>query len=604
MDSLTSGKCLDYYGSMVSKLRNFRLALMSALVLGTLPTWAQEASPPSASTPEVMQPSASDKAAALNAELFYDLLVGEMSASQGDTVNAVALLMEAARQSRSQQLYQRAAEMALQSRSGQRALMVADEWQKNFPQSREANRYMLQVLLMLNRISESQDYLSREVAWTPVASKSATYLAIAQLYSRASDKVLAAAVVEQALQPDLKQASLAPVAWATIGHLRIAAKQKDLALQALAHAHAQGPRSGATALLALELMESGASSAETMVQDYMQHEPAPTIQMAYARVLMAQNRLDNALSQLTKLLKNNPDMADAWMALASLHAQQGNWKKAQEALQSLENLVQKIPALTQRTQALTQAYVLGGRISLQQKDYAQALAWLDKIPDSSDALDVQSLKAQALAKLGKLAQGRALIRAVHTESEEEDMQKRQAEVVLLRDNDAPQEAYLLQRTLYEQLPDDANIAYETAILAERAGKVEAMEKILRDIIQKHPDHHHAFNALGYSYAERNIRLPEAKELIETALRQAPNDPFITDSLAWVEFRMGNKDTALVLLEKAYALRRDVEIAAHLGEVLWSMGKQDRARSIWRQALAQDADNETLRATLERLQVKP
>ncbi|MEG0539130.1 MAG: tetratricopeptide repeat protein, partial [Comamonas sp.] len=353
-----------------------------------------------------------------------------------------------------------------------------------------------------------------------------------------------------------------------------------------------------------ELMESGVASAEPMVHDYMQHQPAPTIQMAYARVLMAQNRLDNALEQLNRLLKSSPDMADAWMALATLHAQQANWKKAQEALQRLETLVAKMPALAQRTQALTQAYLLGGRISLQQKDYAQALSWLEKIPSGVDTLNVQSLKAQALAKLGKLAQGRALIRAVQADSEEQEMQKRQAEVILLRDNDAPQEAYLLQRTLYEQFPEDANVAYETAILAERAGKIDAMEKILRDIIQKHPDHHHAFNALGYSYAERNIRLPEAKELIETALQQAPNDPFILDSLAWVEFRMGNKDSALTLLEKAYALRNDVEIAAHLGEVLWSTGNQERARTVWRKALTQDADNETLRATLERLQVKP
>ncbi|MEG0540580.1 MAG: hypothetical protein RR566_14905, partial [Comamonas sp.] len=130
---------------MVSKLRNFRLALMSALVLGTLPTLAQEAPSLDSTTSEALPPSAADTAAALNAELFYDLLVGEMSASQGDAVNAVALLMEAARQSQSQQLYQRAAELALQSRSGQRALMVADEWQKNFPKSREANRFMLQV---------------------------------------------------------------------------------------------------------------------------------------------------------------------------------------------------------------------------------------------------------------------------------------------------------------------------------------------------------------------------------------------------------------------------------------------------------------------------
>lgn len=592
---------MDYYGSMVLTLRTWHLALIPALVLGTVPAHAQGKSSPA---PQPDQPSASDLAAALDAELFYELLVGEMSASQGDATNAIALFMDAARQTQSAQLYQRAAELALQSRSGQRALIVANEWYKAFPQSRDANRYMLQILLMLNRVSESQEYLAREVAWTPAASKPATYLAIAQLYSRASDKAMAASVVEQALQPDVKDPALGSAAWATIGHLRLVAGQKDLALQALEQAYDLGPRNGATALLALELLETGSLSVEPMVQDYMQHQPAPTIQMAYVRVLMEQQRLEDAQKQLTPLLKAQPDMTDAWMAQASLHAQRAAWPQAQQALQRLESLLLQIPNEAPRTHALTQAYVLGGRISLQQKDYPQALAWLDKVPEEAQTLTVQGLKAQALAKQGKLAQGRALIRAVPANGDEQEMQKRRAEVTLLRDNGAPQEAYLLQRTLYEQSPRNADIAYETAILAERAGKLEVMEKILLDLIAQHPDHYHAYNALGYSWADRGIRLPEARKLIETALSHAPEDPFITDSLAWLEFRAGNHAQALALLEKAYAVRDDVEIAAHLGEVLWTLGQHNRARTIWRQAQRRDADNETLRATLERLQVTP
>ena len=539
----------------------------------------------------------------MNAELFYDLLVGEMALSQGDANNGVALLMEAARQTQSQALYQRAAEVALQSRSGPRALMVANEWQQNFPQSRDANRYLLQVLLMLNRVSESQDALAREVAWASTASKPATYLAIAQLYSRVSDKPLAAAVVEQALQPDLQNEDLAPSAWATIGHMRLMAQQQDLALQALVHAHAQGPRSGATALLALELMEAGVASAEAMALDYLQRDPAPTIQLAYARVLIGHNRWDDAQTQLSAVLKAAPDMPDAWMSQANIHAQQKNWKKALQALERVESLLQAIPNEAQRSAALGNAYLMAARIYLEQKDYAGAISQLDKIPNASQALNVQTLKAQALAKQGKLAQGRALIRALPARNADQTLTKRQAEVALLRDNDAPQEAYLLQRTLYEQHPNDADIAYETAILAERAGKIDAMESILREIIAKQPEHHHALNALGYSFADRGIHLQEAKQLIEKAAALSPNDPFITDSLAWVEFRMGNKHKALELLEKAYAQRDDAEIGAHLGEVLWSMGKKDRARSIWRKARERDASNETLRSTLERLQVK-
>ncbi|MBQ0131051.1 MAG: hypothetical protein KBT18_02420, partial [Comamonas sp.] len=264
------------------------------------------------------QPAAAEVAAALNAELFYELLVGEMSAAQGDHTNAVALLLEAARASQSQQLYRRAADVALESRSGQRAMAVANEWLQNFPASRDANRYTLHTLLALNRVSESQKHLTREIASVAKPLKPATYLAVAQLYSRVSDKALAAAVVEQALQADMADADLAPAAWATVGHLRMAARQKELALQALQHAHAQGPRNGATALLALELMEAGVPDIEPLLQDYMQHAPAPTIHMAYVRVLMGLQRDSDAQTQLSALVQKHPDMPEAWLTQASL----------------------------------------------------------------------------------------------------------------------------------------------------------------------------------------------------------------------------------------------------------------------------------------------
>ena len=545
----------------------------------------------------------SDRAAAMDAQLFYELLVGEMAASQGDYTNATALLMEAARNTQSEALYQRAADMALHSRSGTRALGVAREWQQNMPQSRQANRYVLQILISLNRIAESEAALSREIAWTPLAAKPSSYLTIAQLYSHASDKVLASAVIEAALQADLQIAALAAPAWATIGHTRLMAQHPDLALAAAHNAYNADPLHGATALLALELLESGISAAEPLAQDYLQHQPAPTIQMAYVRVMIGLDRLADAQQQLNTLLQQQPTMPEAWLAQATLAQMRKDWRAALEAIEQMEQLL--LPHENPGSlQLLSQGYLLAARVQLQQKNYAQAQQWLDKMPDDADVLTVQSLKALVVAKQGKLAQGRALIRAIPAQNAAQETAKRRAEVALLRDMDAPQEAYLLQRTLHEQSPQDVDIAYETALLAERAGKLEVMEKILRDIIRQQPDHYHARNALGYSLAERGIRLKEARQLITAALQQAPGDPFITDSLGWVEFRMGNLVQALQLLEQAYATRPDVEIAAHLGEVLWSMGRKDRAREVWRQALDTDADNATLRSTLQRLQVKP
>jgi Flp pilus assembly protein TadD len=131
-----------------------------------------------------------------------------------------------------------------------------------------------------------------------------------------------------------------------------------------------------------------------------------------------------------------------------------------------------------------------------------------------------------------------------------------------------------------------------------------MERLLRQVIEQKPDYYHAYNALGYSLADRGQRLPEARELIKKALEFAPNDPFITDSLGWVEFRAGNREEAARILEGAFKARPDPEIAAHFGEVLWSLGRQDQAKNIWKQGLQLNAQNDTLLQTLKRLRVTP
>ena len=153
-----------------------------------------------------------------------------------------------------------------------------------------------------------------------------------------------------------------------------------------------------------------------------------------------------------------------------------------------------------------------------------------------------------------------------------------------------------------QFPDDNDLLYDQAMLADKAGQIQTMERLLRQLIARQPDYHHAYNALGYSFAERGVRLQEAKELIEKALTYAPEDPFITDSLGWVEFRLGNSAQALQLLELAFKKRQDADIAAHLGEVLWSTGQQERAKSLWKETLKLHPDNETLSETLKRLGV--
>ena len=137
------------------------------------------------------------------------------------------------------------------------------------------------------------------------------------------------------------------------------------------------------------------------------------------------------------------------------------------------------------------------------------------------------------------------------------------------------------------------------MLADKMGRMDVLEANLRKVISLNPEHAHAHNALGYSLVERNERLPEARELIVKALRLAPDDPFIIDSMGWVLYRMGDHAGALVQLQRAFAIRQDPEIAAHLGEVLWVLDRRDEAKTTWRDAARANPDNETLAEIIKR-----
>ncbi len=585
---------------MVHPLRPRALALAAALVIAPAIAWSQAADTPiDTELPDVAAQTDDEDAAALNAELFYEILVGEMAASVGDPLGGQALMLNAARQSNSAQLYRRATDMALRARAGDQALAAAQAWLQAFPDSRNANRYVLQILVAMNRIRDSLPHLRQEIESTPTPSKPATFLAITQLYSRASNKALAAEVVETALKSQLKNKAAGPSAWATIGHMQLVADNQTAALQSLRQAEALTAGNGPAALLALELLESGIPDAEPIVTRYVEKHRGADMRMAYARVLLSQGRLVPAEAQLIAITREQPAYADAWITLAKLQAQGQRWPAAEQSLQRFDALIAQLPAGNQRA-ARTESYLLHAQIAEKQQRFADAMAWLDRIDNGPQQLTVQVRRASLLAQQGQIDQARQVILAVPANTPAQQRLKQQAEVQVVRDADQPALAYALQDALRQQFPEDNELAYDTALLAEKVGRFTEMESLLRAIMARDPGFHHAYNALGYSFAERGIRLDEARTLVSKALEAAPDDPFIIDSLAWVEFRLGNLQQAQALLEKAFALRPDAEIAAHLGEVLWASGQRSQARAIWKKGLALNPDNDTLRETQQRL----
>jgi len=573
--------------------------------------------------------SAADRVAApvenstLDAPLFYQLLLGEIELRDGQAGTAYQLMLDAARRTKDEQLFRRATEIATQARAGEQALAAVVAWRQAVPDSQDALRYQIQLLVALNRVAEVEEPLARLLRQTPRPALPATLEAVPRFLARATDRAATASLIERTLLPFADAPETQAPALVAIGRGWLAANDSAKALAFAQRASAADPGSEGAALLALDMLPATAE-AEAIVKRQLAARPgSPSIRLLYVRTLATSQRLPEAASEIAVLTQSEPNLAPPWLTLGALELEMKRPKEATAALLNYVRLVEGGAPVTfgaaatspatsggddeddtpsNASVALTQAYLLLAQAAEQSQDFAGAERWLAKIDNPQRALEVQSRRASLLARQGKIKEARELIRRVPEQSPGDARAKLLAETELLRDRKMFADAEQVMAQANKAFPDDTDLLYEQAMLDEKLDRVDQMERLLRRVIELKPDHQHAYNALGYSLADRKIRLTEARALIQKAVDLSPNEPSITDSMGWVEYRLGNKEEAIRLLRSAYQARPDPEIAAHLGEVLWSAGRTEEARRIFREARLRDAQNDVLRETLARLRV--
>lgn len=553
----------------------------------------------------------------LDAPMFYQLLVGEMEAQAGRQANAYEVMLDAARRTPDSALFQRAVDLAVQMRACDKAVAAAKAWRNAMPESSEATRTMVQLLVALDRPTELAEPLRSLLQQVNGVDRSAVIAGIPRFLEGTADKPRALAMAEQALAPYLNAEPTRTAARTALGRLALAAGKNEQALSLARKALADDPGAPGPVLLALELMPAE-PSAEVLVQSALARADAvPAIRMAYARTLEQRQRLVEAIAQMRLALQQQPELPQGWLSLGAvlldLHETAAATEALQRALAQLdtaaaaagETVEEDEGADVPRNQRLRElVWQLLAQASEQRGDDKGVSDWLGRIPAARVDLQVLVRQAGVLARQGRLEDARRLVREGPAADSPDPRTRLFAEAQLLRNMKQWQAAYDLLLGALRQTPDDANLMYELSMMAERLNRTEDMEALLRRAIALKPDDAQALNALGYALADRNVRLDEALSLVKRAVALSPNDPFIADSLGWVEFRRGNVAEALRVLRLSYASRPHVEVAAHLGEVLWVAGQQEEALRVWRDGAARESDNEVLRDTLSRLKVQP
>ncbi|MES2040333.1 MAG: tetratricopeptide repeat protein [Pseudomonadota bacterium] len=536
----------------------------------------------------------------LTEEIFYKIITAEIANQRGSWQGAYVTMYSVAEQTRDPRIAKRAAEIALAAKQSGEALQAVRLWRELAPNSNEATQYYLGFMLMNNNLAEIQSVYTEKLKSSDPKQLGVMMLQVQRLLSRSRDKNAAFTTLETLLEP-YKNSPDAHMALAQGAYAKGDSKLAVSEAQAVLKARPDSQ----LAVLTVAQASSQADAAKSLAAFLVKNPSARDVRLAYASILIDLKQLDQANQEFETIARDRPDDISAIYTLGVLAMERNQSQKAETYFL---RYLQALEGKTGEERDPTTALVNLSRIAAERKDYKAAQDWLAQV-ESYDGrnpawFNVQIRRTFLLAKEGKLLEARAFIQQIKASNETEQIQLIQSEAQLLRDAGLPDQAKTVLEQGIKQAPNNPDLLYDFAMLAESQKDITGMETSLRKVIELAPTSQHAYNALGYSFADRNVQLDEANTLIEKANQLAPDDPFILDSLGWVKFRLSKYDEAEQALRRAYQMRPDAEIAVHLGEVLWTMGQKDSAKKIWRDALQKDPENQTLKSTLERLKVKP
>jgi tetratricopeptide (TPR) repeat protein len=592
---------------LAAAARSMRAAFAPALVLlsGALiacasPAWAEEPADAGDKQHEgVASPHGAQSEAApanlprleLTPKLLYQFLLAEIAGARSNVGLAVGTYLELARTTRDPRIARRATEIALYSRQLDTALEAARIWVEADSEAPMARQMLAGLLLGNQRLDEAATHLAKLLSLESANLPDALQR-ISRILARHADKAASLRLIEQLTEayPGVAEAQF------TRAQAAVNAGDEARALVAIERAQALRPEWEQAVLFKAQLQQRNSSkqAMETLQAFLVDHPKAREVRFAFARTLVGEKRYAEARREFAALLEGSGDDPDALYALALLSMQLNDFAGAETHFKRLleHGLSDPNPP----------RYYLG-QIAENTQRPEEAIQWYGAVIAGEQFLQSRLRVANLQAQLGRLDEARGTLqRAAAGQagmSQSDRVALLIAEAQLLGNAGKIDAAMELLDTRLAAQPDHPELLYESAMMAEKLGRNDILERNLGKLIRLKPDHAHAYNALGYSLADRGERLEEAQRLIEKALELAPDDPFILDSKGWLLYRRGDRNGAVDFLNKALTLRPDPEIAAHLGEVLWSMGRREEALKTWNEAAKAHPANAVLTATIKK-----
>lgn len=523
----------------------------------------------------------------LTREILYKFLLAEIAGQRGNVRLASRAYLELAQSTRDPRFAKRATEVAMYGRFGDIAAEAASVWLEIEPDSQPAKQTLMATMLGGNKLSEAKPLLQKLLAADKVRT-GALFQQLNPLLSRHPDRKAALKLVQDLAQPYPRL----PDAHLAIAQAAAGAEDFALAESEVGEALALKVDFEPAALFRAHLLQrSSVPEAAAYLKKFVSANPrARDARLFYARLLAADHRPQEARQEFQAIDNEAPGNPEVLVMIGLLSMQL-------QDLPAAEAKLKKALELNYRDPDTLRFYL--GQLAEEGQRPEEALGHYSQVRAGEQAVPAAARHAMLLSRQGRVAEARARLQEVEAQTDPHKALLAQAEAQVLREARQYQEAFDVISTALDGQPDNVDLLYDTAMAAEKVDRIDVLESRLRRVIELRPDHAQAYNALGYTLADRGLRLDEARGYIEKALSLLPDDAFILDSLGWVHYRQGNLDEGLGLLRRAYTRRPDPEIAAHLGEVLWAKGQRADAEALWRTALQEHPANDELQVVIRK-----
>lgn len=567
---------------------NIRLTATAALLASVLSACAITSAPAPVAQAPVPAPEAAYPKLALSNDILFGVLASEIAAQRGAAAASAPTVLALAQRTRDPRLARRAAEFALTANRLDEAIRALKLWQELEPASDNAQYQLIAALLRAGRLSEATPGVQAQLAARPHEAPQ-VFMHLAGLLSRQPDKAGAYAMMKTLLAPYPSVAE---------GHFALMITAQEAGDDAMAQAEMATLATLAPAWdypvgwQVERLRQTSPEAALSLLERELARRPQAGLELrlSYPRLLVMVKRYDAAREAFQRLRAKYPKHAEAAYAVGVLSYELKDYDEAERALRDALTLGYREPDFVRFTL---------GQMAEERQNTQDAARWYEAVTGGPQLAQAQSRLASLEAESGQLERALARLDRLADMQNAPRPARVLAQAQLARNANQPERALAI---LDAALAKDGGVAewrYERALLLDDRERVADAERDLRAYLKLKPKSAQGLNALGYILANRTSRIREARELVSRALKLDPDNPMILDSMGWVEYRSGKLEAALRYLQRAHHLMPDPEIAAHLGEVLWKMGREAEARELWAHSLEANPDSDIIRRTQQR-----